>query len=83
MDIMRQNKSEKAYAEALKKIKSGKRVPLLRVMRLKCLDCCGWQEAEVKLCPADDCILWNFRMGKNPYPLSKKQIEQRKRLVAR
>ena len=61
-----QNKIERAYADALKSINSGKRVPILRVIRLKCLDCCCWQENEVKLCPADDCILWAFRMGKNP-----------------
>lgn len=71
------NKSQKAYASALAKIKSGKRIPLLRVIRLKCFDCTCWQEAEVRLCPADDCILHAYRMGKNPIKrvMSKKQKE--------
>lgn len=69
------NKAEIATKEALEKIKSGKRVPLLKIIRLKCLDCCCWQENEVRLCPADDCILWHYRMGKNPIRrvLSEKQ----------
>ena len=70
-----ENKSQRAYSSAVAKIKSGKRIPLLRVIRLKCLDCCCWQENEVKLCPADDCVLHAYRMGKNPVKriLSKKQ----------
>ncbi len=72
-----QNKAEKVYQEALNKIKGGKRVPLLRIIRLKCLDCTCWQENEVRLCPANDCILWPFRMGKNPIKreMSEKQKE--------
>lgn len=61
-----ENKAEKMYQEALAKINAGKRVPVLRVIRMKCLDCCCWQENEVRECPAEDCILWKFRMGKNP-----------------
>lgn len=45
-------------------------------MRLKCLNCCGWQENEVRLCPAKDCILWKYRMGKNPFP--RKMTEETK-----
>lgn len=60
------NKAEKIYQETLAKVKAKKRVPLLKIIRLRCLDCCCWQENEVKLCPATDCILWDFRMGKNP-----------------
>jgi len=60
------NQSERAYKKALNSIKNKKMIPLLRVIRLKCLDCCCWQIAEVKLCPSDDCILWDFRMGKKP-----------------
>jgi hypothetical protein len=74
------NKAEKLYQEALAKIKSKKRVPILKVIRLKCLDCCCWQENEVRLCPSDDCILWNFRMGKNPI---KREMTEEQRDVLR
>jgi len=41
--------------------------PLLRVIREKCLDCvCGCAPL-VKKCPCDDCPLYPFRMGKNPF----------------
>lgn len=41
--------------------------PLLRVIREKCIDCmCGYV-LEVKKCPSDDCPLWPYRMGHNPY----------------
>lgn len=63
---MKQNKYEKTNQETLKKISEGKRVNPYKVMRLKCFDCCCWQETEVRLCPAKDCILWAFRKGKNP-----------------
>jgi hypothetical protein len=82
---MTQNKLEKSYQEALTKIKGGKRVPLLRVIRLKCADCVCWQENEIRLCPADDCILWDFRMGKNPIKrvMSEKQKANLQKLHAK
>lgn len=49
----------------------------LKAIRAYCLDCCGGQANEVKLCPAEDCPLYPFRFGKNPYrkPPSEAQIE--------
>lgn len=41
--------------------------PLVKVMREKCLDCCGGQHSEVRLCHITDCPLWPYRMGKNPF----------------
>lgn len=35
----------------------------LKVVREKCLDCCGNQEKEVRLCTATHCALWPYRMG--------------------
>ena len=32
-------------------------------IRLKCLDCCCWQAAEVRRCHIDDCALWPYRLG--------------------
>ena len=49
----------------LKDIESGKRVSPLRAIRARCLDCCGFQEGEVRRCPSKDCPLWKFRFGKN------------------
>ena len=40
---------------------------VLKAVRAKCLDCCCWQKNEVKLCPATQCPLYDFRMGKNPF----------------
>ena len=40
------------------------RVSRAKAIRLKCLDCCGGQSAEVRKCPAQDCPLWRYRMGR-------------------
>lgn len=39
----------------------------LKVIRLKCLDCCCESSNEVSLCPATQCPLYEYRFGKNPY----------------
>ena len=41
--------------------------PILRVLRAKCVDCCGGNEAEVRRCHITDCDLWPYRLGKNPF----------------
>ena len=38
----------------------------LKAIRLKCIDCCCGQLAEVRLCPCNNCPLWPYRMGKRP-----------------
>ena len=40
------------------------RVSRSKAIRLKCLDCCAGQSAEVRRCPANNCSLWRYRMGK-------------------
>lgn len=40
------------------------RVSRSKAIRLKCLDCCAGQSAEVRKCPAESCPLWRFRMGR-------------------
>jgi len=54
---------------------------LLKTIRAKCLDCTCDQIQEVKLCPAEDCPLWKYRMGKDP---DKRQLSevQKKNLAA-
>ena len=34
-----------------------------KAIRLKCLDCCCGNSAEVRRCPAIKCPLWRYRMG--------------------
>ena len=75
------NKFEKTNKETLEKIEQGKRVPLLKIIRLKCLECTCWQPAEVRQCTIPDCILYRFRFGKNPVPrkLSEKHLKALKK----
>lgn len=40
------------------------RIGRAKAIRLKCVDCCGGNMAEVRKCPAEHCPLWRFRMGK-------------------
>lgn len=40
------------------------RIGRAKAIRLKCIDCCGGNTAEVRKCPATSCPLWRFRMGK-------------------
>ena len=40
------------------------RVSRSKAIRLKCLDCCAGQAAEVRKCTAENCPLWRYRMGK-------------------
>lgn len=38
----------------------------IKAIRAKCLECCCDQVVEVRLCPSDDCPLWEYRMGHRP-----------------
>ena len=51
--------------------------PLIRsvAIRAKCLDCCDWQQTEVRECTVIMCPLWPWRMGKQPSVESLKAIE--------
>lgn len=40
----------------------------IKAIRAKCIDCCGGQKAEVRLCPCEDCSLHPYRMGHRPKP---------------
>lgn len=54
-----------------------------KAIRAKCLDCCCDQVNEVKLCPVEDCPLWPFRFGKNPYRTRVLTPEQREAAAER
>ena len=64
-----QRLSDAATFKILKEKLSGseERISPIKAIRLKCLDCCCGQRVEVNLCPCEDCPLWPFRFGKNPY----------------
>lgn len=40
--------------------------PLLKIIRMKCIDC-AHTESEVRKCTAVKCVLWPYRMRKNPF----------------
>ena len=40
---------------------------LLKTIHQKCMDCSAYQPKEIELCPSDDCPLYPFRMGKDPF----------------
>ena len=40
------------------------RINRSKAIRLKCLDCCCDNMAEVRKCTATHCSLWRYRMGK-------------------
>ena len=58
----------------------------VKVIKLKCMDCCCGQWEEVKQCPAESCPLWPFRLGKNPYrkkkELTEEQLEAKRQAMA-
>ena len=43
------------------------KLPLLKVIRLKCLDCCCGQVTGVARCTAIGCALWPYRMATDPF----------------
>lgn len=53
--------------------------PILEVIRAKCLDCVGEQEAEVRKCVLFACPNWPYRMGANPLRTVNLTAEERER----
>lgn len=54
----------------------------VKVIRLKCLDCCCGNSNEVKACPATGCPLHPFREGKNPYRAKREYTAEQKEAMA-
>ena len=46
-----------------------------RAIREKCLDCCNWQQVEVKECTVLLCPLWPWRMGRQPSAEDRLRLE--------
>lgn len=43
-----------------------------------CISCMGYHKSYVKECPALNCPLYDFRLGKNPYRKSREYTEEEK-----
>lgn len=46
-----------------------RKLPILRVIRAKCLDCCVGQKSKVAKCTAVACALWSYRMASDPFSM--------------
>ncbi len=55
-----------------------KKLTPLKAIRAKCIDCSVNQPKEVRLCPSDDCPLFQKRFGTN---FQRKGIGNKKNLV--
>jgi len=53
----------------------------MKAIRAKCLDCNG-NAYEVRLCPCEDCALWPFRLGKNPFRKPRSLTDEQKEAAA-
>ncbi len=47
----------------------------VKAIRAYCLQCCCGQATEVQRCTIEDCALYPFRFGKNPYRVQKEPSE--------
>jgi len=73
-----------SFTDELRALGHGK-VPVLRAIKEKCLDCSGGSHAEVKQCLVRTCALYPFRLGNNPWrpEASEATREVRRRNAAR
>ena len=54
----------------------------LKAIKLHCIDCSGGSYNEAKLCPAEDCDLHPFRLGKNPFRKKRELTEEQRSAAA-
>ena len=50
----------------------------VKAIRAFCIDCCGGSSNEVKLCTALHCVLYPFRLGKNPFRTKRTMTEEQR-----
>lgn len=55
---------------------------LLKLIHIKCIDCCCGEVYEVKMCTARGCPLWEFRFGKDPYKRTLSAEEKEARVAS-
>lgn len=47
-----------------------------KAIRMKCLDCCCGNSAEVRRCHIKDCPLWRYRMGSEKRSIGEETEEE-------
>ena len=47
-----------------------------KAIRLKCLDCCCGNSAEVRRCSSVKCPLWRYRMGREEHTENSAEAEE-------
>lgn len=57
------------------------KIPVLKAVRAKCLNCSAGSAKEVDLCPIDDCPLFPFRYGKDPFRKKIEMTEEKKAIL--
>ena len=55
--------------------KGSERLTAGKSIRSFCIECAGGLMVEVKLCPVESCPLWQWRFGKRPETVEKKNPE--------
>lgn len=55
-----------------------KPMPILKVIRAKCLDCCCGSPSEVAACTVEKCPLHPYRMGTNPFRAVRTMTDEEK-----
>lgn len=58
-----------------------KRITPLRAIRFKCLDCCCGSSYEVKMCTCENCSLYPFREGHNPFKAKREYTEEQRAAI--
>lgn len=54
----------------------------LKAIREKCIECCCGSSTEVKECTAQNCPIYPYRFGKNPFRQKREMTEEQKKAIA-
>lgn len=54
----------------------------MKAIRRKCIDCSCGSSNEVKLCPVQNCPLYDYRFGKDPYRKKIEYTEEQRKAMA-
>ena len=65
--------------ELLKEEVGERRISQGRAIKIHCKGCCGDQQVEG--CEIPDCVLYPFRLGKNPYRTKRVMSEEQKAIL--
>lgn len=54
----------------------------IKAIRAKCMECSNYQYTEVTKCPIEDCALYAYRFGKNPFIKGRTLTDEQKKEAA-